>query len=123
MKKIQKMSESEMEVMQAIWSLGGKATSSELQNILQKDWKPTTILTFLARLVEKGILIAERGGKGKSNIYTALVSENEYKHFETRSFLDTVHKGSVKSFMAALYEGDKIDQKDIEQLKDWFKDR
>lgn len=117
---MQKMSEAEMEVMKAIWTLGGEVTSGELQKALDKDWKPTTILTFLARLVEKGILTVKKGGKGKANIYTALVSENGYKNFETQSFLKSVHKGSVKNFIATLYEGNNISQNEINELKEWF---
>ncbi|MEA1962031.1 MAG: BlaI/MecI/CopY family transcriptional regulator [Bacillota bacterium] len=58
--------------------------------------------------------------KGKVNQYIPLISENEYKQFETYSFLNTVHKGSVKSFIAALYEGDGMTGEEIKELKKWF---
>ena len=123
MNKIQKMSESEMEVMQVIWAAGGSITSAELLHELnkEKDWKPTTVFTFLARLVEKGILTAVK--HGKANQYISFVSEDEYRQYETRSFLNSVHKGSVKSFITALYEGDDISKEEIEELKKWFLQR
>lgn len=121
--KIQKISKSEMEVMQVIWDSEDPLTSSEIQQALnkEKNWKPTTVLTFLARLGEKGIIKTLK--KGKSNQYIPLISEREYKQFETRSFLNSVHKGSVKSFMTALYEGDDITKEEIEDLKKWFSQR
>lgn len=123
MSKIQKISESELEVMRVIWASGGPITSAEILQELnkEKDWKPTTIFTFLARLVEKGIIKAEKNGKAKQ--YFPLMSESEYKRFETRSFLNSVHKGSIKNFIAALYEGDDISKEEIEDLKKWFSQR
>ncbi|MEN6327896.1 MAG: BlaI/MecI/CopY family transcriptional regulator [Syntrophomonas sp.] len=120
MRKIQKISESEREVMQVIWDSWQPLSSAEILQAFKekKNWKPTTVLTFLARLAEKGIITASKSGK--TNQYTPLISENEYKQFETRSFLNTVHKGSVKSFMTALYEADDIKSEETEELKKWF---
>ncbi len=58
----QKLSETEMEVMQVIWASDNPITSGELLDIFAqkkgKKWKGQTIATFLARLVEKGVLIS-----------------------------------------------------------------
>ncbi|MDD3308319.1 MAG: BlaI/MecI/CopY family transcriptional regulator [Acetobacterium sp.] len=120
MRKIQKISESEREVMQVIWDSGQPLSSADILQAFQekKNWKPTTVLTFLARLAEKGIITASKNGK--TNQYSPLISENEYKQFETRLFLNTIHKGSVKSFMTALYEANDIKSEEIEELKKWF---
>ncbi|NLK51129.1 MAG: BlaI/MecI/CopY family transcriptional regulator [Syntrophomonadaceae bacterium] len=120
MREIQKISESEMEVMQVIWGFEKTLTSAEILQALnqKKDWKPTTVFTFLARLAEKGIITSSK--KGKVNQYIPLISESDYRQFETYSFLNTVHKGSVKSFISALYEGDGIKKEEIEELKKWF---
>lgn len=124
MSKIQRMSDAEKEVMQIIWAVGGSISSSWLLDELKnrnKDWKPNTVLTFLARLIEKGILTAKK--HGRANEYIPLVSENEYKRFETRSFLDSVYDGSIKKFISALYEGDDLTTDEIEDLKKWFSQR
>ena len=97
-KKIYRISDAEMEIMRIIWKKEEPVTSAEIQADLEasgKEWKINTILTFLSRLTEKGILSSKK--KGRSNQYTALVSEEEYKHRETLSFLNTVHGGSVKT--------------------------
>ncbi len=123
MSKIQKMSDSEMEVMREVWAAGGPVTSAQLLEKFgaDKGWKPTTVLTFLARLVEKGILEKER--QGKANRYIPAVSESEYKNFEARSFLNEVYNGSVKSFVTALFDGNDISREEIEELKKWFSQR
>ena len=121
MRKLQKMSEAEREIMQLVWAAGGSVSSAELLydlKAMDKDWKPNTVLTFLARLVEKGILTCVR--HGRSNEYIPLLTESEYKHFETRSFLDAVHAGSIKSFVAALYDHDGLTSADVAELKAWL---
>jgi predicted transcriptional regulator len=124
MSKIQRMSDAEKEVMQIIWAVGGSISSAWLLDELKrrnKDWKPNTVLTFLARLIEKGILTAQK--HGRANEYIPLVSEKAYKQFEARSFLDSVYDGSVKKFIAALYEGDDLTTDEINDLKKWFSQR
>ena len=121
MKKLQKMSEAEREVMQFVWATGKSVSSAQLIDDLKtidKEWKPNTVLTFLARLIEKGILTSVR--HGRANEYIPLVTENEYKQFETRSFLESVHNGSVKGFITALYEGNDLTTDEIAELKEWF---
>lgn len=107
--------------MRLIWAASGSASSAEVLDglkVINKEWKPNTVLTFLARLVEKGLLTAVK--RGRSNEYKALVSEAEYKRFETRSFLNSVYNGSVKNFIAALYEGNDLTAEEIAELQEWF---
>ena len=121
MGKLQKMSDAEQEVMRLVWAAGDSVTSERLLDDLRainKEWKPNTILTFLARLIEKGILTSIR--HGRSNEYKPLITESEYKQFETRSFLNAVHNGSVKNFITALYEGNDLTPEEIAELKEWF---
>ena len=121
MNRIQKMSDSEKEIMRFFWAAGGSVSSAKLLEDLRtinKDWKPNTLLTFLARLVEKGIITSVR--HGRTNEYKPLITEAEYNKFETRTFLNAVHDGSVKKFISTLYEGDDITTEEIKELQSWF---
>ncbi len=69
----------------------------------------------------KGILMAKK--HGRADEYIPLVSENEYKRFETRSFSDSVYDGSINKFITALYEGDALTTDEIKDLKKWFSQR
>lgn len=123
MRKLQKISDSEMEVMREVWAAGGPVTSAQLLDKFSKgkDWKPTTVFTFLSRLVEKGILKKEK--QGRASLYLPAVSENEYKSFEARSFLNESYNGSIKSFVTALFDGSDISREEIDELKKWFSER
>lgn len=124
-KEFQKLSDTEMELMQVIWELGHPVQSSELLVIFSenkgKEWKGQTIATFLARLVEKGLLKAKK--QGRSNIYTACLSPEEYKRWEAQSVLDSLYQGSIKNFLSTLYDGEKISKDEIQDLKKWFSEK
>lgn len=122
MSKFQKLSETEMEVMKIIWESQHPITSKELLDIFAqekgKEWKGQTIATFLARLVEKGVLISKKQGRG--NIYLPRISQEEYKSLEAKSLLELLYEGSVKNFLATLYGGEKLTKDEIVELRKWF---
>ena len=121
--KFQKLSDTEMEVMRMIWASDHPVTSGELLNFFArkkgKEWKGQTIATFLARLVEKGVLLAAR--RGRSNTYTPRISPKEYRRLEAQSMLDQMYKGSVGNFLAALYDGETVSEEDLIELREWLK--
>ena len=119
-KNIKRLPDSELEIMMIIWEAKEPVSSAYLMEKLEgeKNWATTTVLNFLARLVERGFLKVEK--QGRINIYTSLVSEKDYIETESRSFLERLHKSSLKSFVAALYDGNTISSKDAEELKNYI---
>ena len=117
---LQRMSDAEMEIMELVWNMATPCTSADIQKELptDKNWKPTTLLTFLSRLTEKGLLTAEK--RGKQNFYSPLVTREEYLAVETRSFLTELHGGSLRSFIAALNSGEKLSEDDLNDLRQWL---
>lgn len=121
MKHVQKLSDTEMELMEVIWECDPPVTSTELLRIFAgrgKEWKAQTISTFLSRLIDKGMLEATRDGR--TNKYVPLLSPKDYKLAEAQHVLDGLYQGSVKNLIAALYDGDKLSDEDIAELKQWF---
>lgn len=121
--QIQKLSDSEWDIMQMVWQLPQPVTSAQLVDAFEqsKGWKAQTVSTFLTRLVEKGVL--EFSKQGKTNFYTAKITLEQYRQMETKSFLKDVHGGSVKSFFAALYEAGDITPQELEELKRWLREK
>ncbi|UOE94752.1 BlaI/MecI/CopY family transcriptional regulator [Alkalihalobacillus sp. LMS39] len=124
MDNFQSLSETEMKLMHEIWKLNHPVKSSELLNLFSekegKEWKGQTIATFLSRLVDKGMLSVKRDGR--SNTYTPCLSLKEYKKREAQSLLNTMYQGSVKNFLATLYD-DKVTSDELDELKKWFSDK
>lgn len=121
----QKLSETEMEVMQVIWASDDPITSGELLDIFAqqkgKEWKGQTIATFLARLVEKGVLISIK--QGRANIYKPRISPEEYRSQEAKSLLETLYEGSVKNFLTTLYGGKELAKDEMTELRRWFAEK
>ena len=120
--KISKITEAEMEIMKIIWEEKKEITTATILEKLPKEnsWKTTTVMTLVTRLIEKDILNVNK--IGKLNHYSSKVTEEEYKEAQTNVFLDDMFNGSVKSFMATLYNSRKISKKDIADLKNWIKE-
>lgn len=119
---MKRLPDSELEVMMAIWELDEKVTRMDIESKLKgsEDWSPTTILSLLSRLEKKGFVKVEKDGK--SNVYSALVSEEEYMNAESKTLLEKMYRNSIKNFMMALYADDKPSKKEIDELQEFLDD-
>jgi len=119
MKKLGRLSETEMEVMEVIWGVAASVTVAQLLDIFEsKGWKTSTLSTILKRLIEKGYLT--KSMIGKVNYYDPVLTLDEYKKHETQSFLSRLYNGKVKNFIASLVDDDELSRDDIAELKEWF---
>lgn len=120
--KIGKISDAEMEIMKIIWNKNRQVTTADILEELPKEnsWKITTVMTLISRLTDKGILEVTK--LGKLNNYSAKMTEEEYKAIQADNFLEDMHNGSVKNFIATLFNNRKISKEDISDLKNWLKD-
>lgn len=119
--QIKKIPESELFVMQYIWSKEEDAVASTeiLKNMQEKyEWKKSTVLTFLTRLTKRGFL--ETSKKDRFTYYTALVREEDYLKVETKSFFSLFHNNSMKSLMSALHDDEEISEKDLKEFEKWI---
>lgn len=123
MKKLQRISDAEKQIMEYIWKAGRPVTTSEIMRHLpeEKAWKQNTVVTFLARLMKKGLLKATR--MGKANYYEPCVTEQEYRNFEIKQFINDVHKGSILGFITALCDSGDLTKEDIESIMKRLKDQ
>lgn len=115
MKTGKRLPDAELEVMQAIWSLEPPVTAAAVQQQVSKDWKATSVLTFLSRLCDKGFLACEK--EGRQNYYTPLVSREAYLQRESTSFVKRLCGGSVKNLVASLSDAGALTEQDIEDLR------
>ena len=115
-----KISDSEMKIMNLIWDAGAPVTTAWITQRLGDgiEWKATTILTFLARLEEKGCITVRINGR--QNLYQAAVTRECYQREETRSFVEQIHGGSYRSLFAALCAPGELEAGEIEELRRWF---
>ena len=121
-KKIQKLPDSELDVMIALWNGHQEMTRSEIEEFMNKKKKlaATTILTLLSRLEKKDFASIKKSGK--AYLYSALVSQEEYQQQEGKHVLEKLYDNSVKNFVATLYQGKQIGQSDIDELESFLQE-
>ncbi|MBC2216411.1 BlaI/MecI/CopY family transcriptional regulator [Listeria welshimeri] len=119
---IKAISKSELEIMKIIWEYGRAVQYSDVaMKLSEKEvlWKKNTVLTFLARLVEKNLLRVKK--IGRKNEYYALVSENEYLELQTETFLEEIYEGDVKGLITNLVQNDLISSDELDDLQQFWK--
>lgn len=117
---MKKLSDSEFEIMKVLWSRDSPMTSNEVLDGVKDryDWKLSGLMTFLARMVDKGYVYCDRSTR--TNYYSAVVSQDQYKFQESESFLEKLYDKSATKLIAHLYKGKKISQKEIRELRDYL---
>ncbi|MDE6983576.1 MAG: BlaI/MecI/CopY family transcriptional regulator [Lachnospiraceae bacterium] len=115
-----KLGEAELEIMQAIWESDRPVNSNYILKQLQgrRKWQLSTLMTSLARLADKGFVNCDRSSG--SNLYTAVIAENDYKAGASRHFLEKLYNNSIQNMIAALYSDKAIQSEDIEELRDFL---
>ena len=116
MKEIKRLPESELEIMQIIWRETAPVSRAVIEHTLNEKHPlaPTTILTLLTRLCDKGFLSQKKAGR--TNVYEPLITEKEYLASESRLFLDRLFNGSVANFAVALCDSG-IKKEEVEELR------
>lgn len=114
---LKKLGEAELEIMQVIWDSGNPVTSNYILKELQgrRKWQLSTLMTSLARLADKGFVSCDRSTG--SNLYTSIISENEYKAGASKHFLEKLYDNSIQNMIATLYSNNAIKNSDVEELR------
>lgn len=106
-------------IMQYIWEMGDETPLRQLlidiNQRYDKDWKRTTIRTYLTQLQEKGLI--ELHTKGKYSYINALVSEDGYRENLTEQLIDEWYDGSTLDLVANLYKDEKLTEEDKQKLR------
>ena len=111
-----RLPDAELDVMQALWDCDVPAERSALEARLlgSHPMAPTTLLTLLSRLAEKGCVQVEK--RGRQSVYTPLISRREYLASQSRSFVKTLCGGSVSELAAAL-SGGGLTKEELKELR------
>lgn len=123
MEKMKKLPDAEFDIMNVVWAQAPPITTATVMRQLgnKKKWKAQTVISLMLRLVERGFLRTEKTGKERG--YYPLVSKGDYLKFETGGFMERFHGNSFTGLVAALYDGHKINDGDIDRLAVWLKEK
>lgn len=114
MGKDKKLSEAEKEIMEIIWKKGEPCCAGDIFSAVEnKEWKYTTVSTFLSRLVKKGFLETEK--RVGQNFYKTKILHDEYLERETNEFIEEVYNGKAGELIASLCKS-RISESDYGEL-------
>lgn len=121
--KEQKLTKSEMQVMNILW---GMEKGACVNDILAQYPEPkpayTTIATFLKILTQKGF-VEHKKGTGKLFIYSPLMTKERYRRQVMDEVKDNFFGGSAKSLVSFFAEEDELTQEDINEILTILKNR
>ena len=117
---LKNLGEAELEIMQVIWSSGQPVTSNYILKELegQRKWQLSTLMTSLSRLTNKGFVTCDRSTG--TNLYSPIISENDYKTKESKNFLQKLYSNSIQNMVATLYGNKALKASDMAELRDYL---
>lgn len=112
-----KVTDSEWEVMRAVWAQD-KVTSKEIADVLEekKQWGAATVKTFLGRLVKKGMLKTEKDGK--RFLYSASIGEAEFIRNTLDETFSNICDKDAGSTIIGLIEKSLLSFDDVKRLEE-----
>ncbi|MBQ8371041.1 MAG: BlaI/MecI/CopY family transcriptional regulator [Clostridia bacterium] len=120
-RKIIKLPESELEIMQGIWVLNEEGEKFVSASLVMKRFpalqrlKLTTVLTLITRLQTKGFIKTEK--LGRSNCYTPIISSADYRKFATGDYVKKVYLGDKMDLISALVSDETLTQAELDEIK------
>ncbi|NBJ92942.1 BlaI/MecI/CopY family transcriptional regulator [Parablautia muri] len=117
---MKKLPEAEQELMMIIWDAKDPITRSEIEEKMcsGKSVMPSTVLTLLSRLEERGFVVKEK--RGKINYYTAAAEKEPYLQETGKKVLKNLFGNSLSVFAAALYSGERLNDVEIDKLQNFL---
>ena len=111
------LGQSEWIIMEKLWEQQPR-TIMQLFHSLEEapGWSKSTVSTLLGRMVEKGILYYEDGGKARQ--YYPGIRREEAALAETENLLSRVYKGSIGMMMSTLVKQRDLTKEEIRELYD-----
>lgn len=113
----EKISGSEVEVLEVLWQAGEPLSVTPIRTQLEKErgWDASTVKTLLRRLCGKGVVTVE---KREMFYYRPLLDQEEYRRWSARALLNRVFRGNARDLIASLVEEYPMNQSDLEELRE-----
>jgi len=117
-----RISDAELEVMEALWAAGQPLTAAEVAERVEgdRDWSLATVKTMLSRLAAKGALTHKEDGR--RFLYSPSIRREDYVGNESRRFVERLFGGRLSPLVARLAEEDGLDDEDIAAIEALLKE-
>jgi len=107
------MGELEAEVLECVWDLGSASVKDVHECLLERrEIAYTTVMTVLARLTAKGLLVAR--AVGRAYVYEATAGREEFCAGVVREFMSGVLADADRAVLTQFVES--VTERDMQQL-------
>jgi predicted transcriptional regulator len=112
---MKELTKAQEDILKALWDIKDGAVSDVLDKL--RDPKPAynTVATVIKVLEKKGYVTHRT--YGKTNVYTALVSRQEYTKNMMKSTISGLFNGSLNQMMSYFVKNKDISINEMEELK------
>lgn len=115
--KAPNISEAEWTVMEALWEHAPQTASGVAKSIRPgTGWAVNTVRTMLARLVEKGAVVAGENEAGV-RVFSPVFEREAMVRAESESFLKRVFQGAAQPLLVHFATRSNLSPEEIDQLK------
>ncbi len=111
------LGEAELAVMRALWD-GGPQTVRDVMNRLHERGRTvayTTVLTFLTRLVQKGVVASDK--RDTAHVYRAKVSRASVSASRIKTLVDQLYDGAAAPVLLHLIEHERFSPEELARLR------
>ena len=115
------LSEAEYEIMEYIWKQNCMLKFSDIMEFLSEkghEWRKQTVQTFLTRLIEKGVLKAQKDGNYR--LYYPAMSEEEYISKWTKNIVKDAFGNSLKEVLFSFTGRKILTKEEAAELHDFI---
>ena len=112
MKEITKAQE---EILKAVWEIENGAVSDVLERLPEPKPAYNTVATVIKVLEKKGYLTHRT--YGKTNVYYALISRNDYAQQVVRNTFTGLFNRSLNQMVSPLIQNKEISLTELEELR------
>ncbi len=113
--KIERLPDAQLDIMKELWKSEKPLKASEIaKNLSEKHaWKVPTVHVLLSRLLEKGLVLADRSSY--SHRFSAAISEKDYMQSQSSTLLEK--SGTrIHTMFAALIDSADITDEELCEL-------
>ena len=111
------LSPAELEVLSALWDLGPTTVRQVMEHLHGRGRKVayTTVLTFLSRLEQKGVVASDRSGQ--AYVYRPVLSKKKVTRSRLRSMLDLFYDGAAGQLVLQLVKEESLAPEEVAELQ------
>lgn len=114
-----KPTDSELEILQVLWSNGQSSVREVFESLDKKDVGYTTILKLMQIMHDKGMV--NRDTSSKTHLYTAQLVKEETQGKILDKMIDSVYNGSTSRLVMQALGNERASKEELDEIKAFLK--